>query len=309
MAQIKPLPEQLQKIAIEELKEIPSRLPEDLQALRTWIEQQPHLKARTNDQFLIQFLRGCKYSLVRAKEKIDLYFTLKTKYPQIFGLSDLDEEKFKHCFNLGCFTFLPRPLHDNGPRIVIIQINYSTAEASIEDIFYVTCPMYELALLNDPYAGIQGLVYVFDMGKMSFGHLLQASPNFFKQSVLYMEKSMPLRIRGIYFINAPVFAQHFFKLLLPLLSEKLRNRVHILGSDITELTKHIPQVFLPEDVGGQNGQCSELTRNHYKMLQSYRDYFKENSQYGTDESLRPDKPLSLDDHFGVGGSFRILAVD
>lgn len=101
MAQIKPLSEELQKIAIEDLHEVPSRIPEDLQALKTWIAQQPHLRVRTEDQFLIQFLRGCKYSLERAKEKLDLYYSLKTKYPTMFAPTDVDEPRFKEIHDLG----------------------------------------------------------------------------------------------------------------------------------------------------------------------------------------------------------------
>lgn len=101
MAAIKPLTEHLQKVAIKELAEVPSRIPEDLQALKTWIKQQPHLRARMDDQFLIQFLRGCKYSLERAKEKLDLYFTLKSKYPQMFAPTDVDDPNFRLMHNLG----------------------------------------------------------------------------------------------------------------------------------------------------------------------------------------------------------------
>lgn len=101
MAQIKPLPPHLQKIAEEELYEVPSRIPEDLEALKLWIKQQPHLKTRTNDQFLIQFLRGCKYSLERAKEKINLFYTLKTKFPNMLGAYDVDDDKFRRIQRLG----------------------------------------------------------------------------------------------------------------------------------------------------------------------------------------------------------------
>lgn len=101
MAQIKPLSPELQKVAIEELGEVPSRIQDDLQALKSWIDQQPHLKARTDDQFLIQFLRGCKYSLERAKSKLDLYFALKSKYPELMNVIDVNEPKFREIYKLG----------------------------------------------------------------------------------------------------------------------------------------------------------------------------------------------------------------
>ncbi|XP_013101463.2 retinaldehyde-binding protein 1 isoform X2 [Stomoxys calcitrans] len=307
MANIKSLPAELQKIAIEELNEVPSRIPQDLETLRTWIKQQPHLRARTDDQFLIQFLRGCKYSLEKAKEKIDLFFTLRTKYPDMFGFTDVDDPKFKQYFNLGCYTFLPKPL--NGCRIVLVQFNYSSEKHSLEDIFYAGAPLFELAMLHDPYTTVRGLHFMFDMGKSNLKHFLQITPMFCKKLVLFLEKSMPFRIQSVFFINAPSFAQQFFKIVIPLYSAKLQKRTQIIGNDINELTKHIPLEFLPRHLGGDNGDYSEITEQQFNKFQLHREYFKENAQYGTDESLRPGKTMDLEGLFGVGGSFRKLSVD
>lgn len=38
----------------------------------------------SDDQWLIAFLRGCKYSLERTKEKLDLYYTLRTITPELY---------------------------------------------------------------------------------------------------------------------------------------------------------------------------------------------------------------------------------
>lgn len=101
MENIKTLPSDLQKVAESELGEVPSRIPSDLQILRTWLDQQPHLKARQDGQFLLQYLRGCKFSLEKAKSKIDLFYTLKTKFPDFCNVTNVNEERFRKMFNLG----------------------------------------------------------------------------------------------------------------------------------------------------------------------------------------------------------------
>lgn len=88
MLNIRPLSVELAKIAKNELNEVPERIPEDVKALRIWLETQPHLTSNLSDQFLVTFLRGCKYSLERTKEKIDTFFTMKNAMPEI--LSDRD---------------------------------------------------------------------------------------------------------------------------------------------------------------------------------------------------------------------------
>lgn len=101
MVDINSLSPELQKIACEELNEVPSRIVDDLTALREWLQHQPHLKVRQDEQFLVQFLRGCKYSLEKAKEKLDMYFTLKSQYPAMFNVIDVDDPKFREIHRLG----------------------------------------------------------------------------------------------------------------------------------------------------------------------------------------------------------------
>lgn len=94
---IRPLNEELRKVAQDELNEVQSRIPEDIAALRTWIEKQPHLKARVDDQFLVAFLRGCKYSLEKAKSKLDYFYTIKTMIPELFANKQMDERAISLC--------------------------------------------------------------------------------------------------------------------------------------------------------------------------------------------------------------------
>jgi len=37
-----------------------------------------------DSQFLITFLRGCKFSLERTKAKMDMYYTLRTALPEFY---------------------------------------------------------------------------------------------------------------------------------------------------------------------------------------------------------------------------------
>jgi len=37
----------------------------------------------TDDQFLMTFLRGCKYSIERVKEKLDMFYTLRSAIPEL----------------------------------------------------------------------------------------------------------------------------------------------------------------------------------------------------------------------------------
>jgi hypothetical protein len=88
MPEIRTLSIGLAKLAAEELNEEPERIQSDIDALRNWITRTPHLKSRTDDQFLVAFLRGCKYSLEKAKQKLDLFYTVRTHAPELIKNRD-----------------------------------------------------------------------------------------------------------------------------------------------------------------------------------------------------------------------------
>lgn len=79
----------LQQVAAKDLGEDPKRRVADVQAIRDWLKKQPHIVAQPDDQTLVSFLRGCKFSLERTKEKLDMYFTMKTIVPEFFGARDI----------------------------------------------------------------------------------------------------------------------------------------------------------------------------------------------------------------------------
>lgn len=88
MPEIRTLSIGLAKLATDELHETPDRTQSDINAFRNWISQSPHLKSRTDDQFLIAFLRGCKFSLEKAKQKLDLFYTVRTLAPELIRNRD-----------------------------------------------------------------------------------------------------------------------------------------------------------------------------------------------------------------------------
>ncbi|XP_037813921.1 alpha-tocopherol transfer protein-like [Lucilia sericata] len=310
MPNIRPLPPCLQKVAIEELNEDPSRIEADLQTLKTWIEQQPHLKARTDDQFLVAFLRGCKYSLEKTKSKIDKYYMLRSKYPEMFALRDVDEVKIREILKLGFGVVLPTPLNETGPRIMLVRNGiYDPNKYDFMDIMRVGQAFNEILMWEDDYAIVNGFVHIADLKDWTKEHFFQATPSAMKKITVYSEEAMPLRPKASHVINAPSIFESLFNIFKPMMSEKQLNRMTIYGSNIEKMYEKIPLKYLPKEYGGENGSIPEILAEWEQKFLSYRDYFKEDAKYGTDEQLRPGKPIDFDNLFGMEGSFRKLNVD
>ncbi|XP_073811544.1 retinol-binding protein pinta-like [Musca autumnalis] len=307
---VRPLPPGLQKVAIEELHEDPARVNDDIQALKTWIEQQPHLRARTDDQFLLAFLRGCKYSLEKAKSKIDKYYMLRSKFPELFSLRDIDDPKIQEIIKLGIGLSLPTPLNGDGPRIVIIRNGcYDPEKHSFGDIMRVFQAWNEITMWEDDYAIVNGFVHIADLKNWGKQHFFQMTPSLMKKMTVYSEEALPLRPKSSNFINVPSIFESLFNIVKPMMSEKQLNRMVVYGSNLDKFYEKVPLKYLPKEYGGENGSIPEIIADWEKKFQEYRDYFKEDAKYGTDEHLRPGKPIDFNNLFGMEGSFRKLNVD
>lgn len=102
---IRSLSPELLKIATDELNEDPKSMSENVENLKKWINETPHLKARTNDQFLVNFLRGAKYNEDKAKSKIETFYTVRTQSPELMSNRDPHDERVKEIIKIG-YVFL-----------------------------------------------------------------------------------------------------------------------------------------------------------------------------------------------------------
>lgn len=93
MTEIRELSNELLEVAVKELHEVPERLTTDIESLRKWMKENPHLRLRSDTQFLVAFLRGCKFNLDKVKQKLELFYTVRKSSPEIMTNRDPNEER------------------------------------------------------------------------------------------------------------------------------------------------------------------------------------------------------------------------
>lgn len=179
---------------------------------------------------------------------------------------------------------------------------------NITDVMRVGQALQDIAILEDDEAIINGLVFVMDMKGATAGHMFQMTPGLAKKMTAYNEQALPLRPRAQHFINTIPGFETVFNMIKPMMSKKQQGRLYV-HSKVDSLIEHIPLKYLPKEYGGENGSIEEIIEQTGKKLDEYSDYIKDNANYGTDETLRPGKPIDFDDLFGTEGSFRKLEVD
>nr|XP_019550290.2 uncharacterized protein LOC109420412 [Aedes albopictus] len=310
MVNVRPLSSSLTTKARDELNEKPERINEDLNVLRQWIAKSPHLRSRIDDQFLIAFLRGCKYSLERAKEKLDMFYTVRTMSPELIRTRDPENPRTRAIIRLGVGVPLPYTETPDSPRIILVRpAAYDPAQFSIEEVIRVSTMANDIMMIEDDNFVIGGQIGILDLANVSMAHFLQFSPTFVKKMTMMSQEASPFRQKGFHYVNTPNGFEMVFNMFRSFMSEKNKSRLYVHGHDLESLYRHVPKRLLPAEYGGDAGSLKDIIANWEKKIVSYRDYFLEEDQYGTDEKKRPGRPKNAESLFGVEGSFRQLQVD
>lgn len=307
MVNIRKLSDELQKVACDELNEVPERMQSDVDALRIWLSQATHIKARDDDQFLVTFLRGCKYSLEKAKKKIELYYVARTQTPEFFHNRDPSDSFMQEIINLGLIMPLPVDETKSVHRIILTRLGgYDYNKYDFLSVMKVTYLMADWCMINSDVTIITGHINVVDLKGCGLSLLSQITPTVIKKLSTLLEP-FPVRIKAIHLVNPPKGIDTAFKMFMSVCHEKLRSRV-FMHENFEELSKVVDKRNLPAEYGGSNQSIPVIINNWRDVLLKNREWFIDDANYRV-ESLNGSSGSDKGTLFGAEGSFRSLNID
>ncbi|CAG9809291.1 unnamed protein product [Chironomus riparius] len=308
MPKIRPLSEALQKVAIEELNEVPERIEEDIESIRQWIKKMPHLKSRDDDQFIITFLRGCKFSLEKAKKKIESFYKARAETPEFFANRDVCDKTMSEIMNFG--FIIPMPVDENKPepKVVLTQLgNYDPNKYTFVDIMKVTYFFGDLSMFESDVTIVIGTINVVDLRGCGLNLLTQVTPTLIKKLSGLLEP-FPVRVKAIHLVYPPKALDMAFSILNSVCHEKLRNRIYV-HENFDKMYEQLPHLknHLPSDLGGTNSSLEKIRTDLKKLALDRREWFLEDEKQF--RYIPPKDSENSNGLFGVGGSFRSLNID
>nr|XP_022907105.1 alpha-tocopherol transfer protein-like [Onthophagus taurus] len=278
---------------------------DDVKYLTEWINKQPHLP-KINELQLILFLHSCYYKLEPTKTCIENFYTVRGHCPEFFSKRN-PKENHKEVIDLVLYRPLELLTPNEGYKVIYARlINTDVDKYS----FPTQVKAFDMAsmLMLHLEGTHKGLIIVTDMQGATFAHLTKLNPLHLKKFFFYLQDCMPVRMKGLHFINIPSWIDKLMALIKPFMKKELLEVLQ-LHSDLETLYKYVPQSCLPKDYGGNAESFQELAKKQRKLLLENADYFIEEEKLITDESKRPGKPKNAGDIFGVEGSFKKLNID
>lgn len=100
--------------------------------------------------------------------------------------------------------------------------------------------------------------YILDYGDARLGHIIKTDPLRLAKAYRIVRKAYSDRIKGLHFVNLPMFATTLLTIANSILSDKLKGRVHVHQS-MESLHELINPKILPVEYGGKEKSIVDLS--------------------------------------------------
>ncbi|XP_035659469.1 alpha-tocopherol transfer protein-like isoform X1 [Branchiostoma floridae] len=285
MADIKTAPEKyvctlspaLQKKAETELNEKSAWRDRDVQALRDMINARPDLNARTDDGFLLRFLRARKFDYDRAFKLLENYYQVRANTPEIF-------EKFlpsaiTHVLDKSIVTVLPGRDKEGRKLIVFRPGKWDPAAWPIYDNARALILSME-KVIEDEETQVNGLMVIMEVSGITANHAYHIGPRYASTMTNIIQEAFPARIKGMHFVNESAFLDTVFAVIRPFMKEKLKQRIKMHGNVYESLHELTGTEVLPTELGGEGGPLEEMGKEWKEKLHSFEDAMVESNKFG-----------------------------
>ncbi|XP_059049876.1 clavesin-2-like [Achroia grisella] len=264
--------------AEKELRETPANIETSLTKLRILLKGEPSLVLPIDDdEFLMKFLRPCKFYPESAFKRIQAYYKYRKSY--IEYTRDLVPSTVRSAFERSIISFLsPRDQH--GRRILLVESEcWNPREVSLQELFRGVQLGLEAAMV-EPKTQVNGVITILDMKGLTLAQIMQMTPSFAKMVIDWIQDCIPIRLKAVHIINQPYIFNMLFAIFKPFMREKLRSRIYFHGTDRESLRSHIHADALRKRYGGTLPEPEIPGQVVWNMLMHYEDNFKEKNSYG-----------------------------
>lgn len=299
--------------ARKELNEIPSERQSHIDTLKKWVEDQPHITCRTDDAFLLRFLRASKFSQLRAQTMLDNFCTVRSVEskgaPEWFSNMDPTDPKIMEMLDLGCSVILPGK-GKNGQTVLLVGTgNYDPKVHDYADVMRIGFMTSDVLLLDEE-TQVNGITVLLDFTQFGSQHVFNFTRDNVQKSMKCWTDTYPTRNKSIQYYNTPTVFNPISDLCTYFMKDKLKKRLKFHKDSLASLQQEVPASILPREFGGQAGPLKTLIQNHKQNILANRDEILKNSICKVDESKRPAKATGkVGGDAEVVGTFRKLNVD
>ena len=244
--------------AMKELGEDPNRRDKQIaelkQRIQEWVpkggERNIEFTRAEDDKFLLAFLRARKFDVDKALQLFVNYHQFRQKYAGF--LSTLNAPSVEHILRSGVLSVPDSRFYNGSKAICIYPQKWDYETVPFLDNFRATMLVLD-KLIEDEETQIHGISVVYNFEGTSFYSILKVAQLEHAQRAMLIEllqEAFPARFKGVHLINQPWYISIVMSVIKPFMKQKLRDRIHLHGTDYQSLHEHTSPDSLPIDFGG-----------------------------------------------------------
>ncbi|XP_078046646.1 retinaldehyde-binding protein 1 isoform X1 [Augochlora pura] len=273
-----PRPETM-AVAVKELRETEENVKNGLEMLKKLLAEDTTLYYSTDDDFLMIFLRPCKFYPVSAFELMRRAADFKHKNASLFeNLMPSDERTAFLEHNV--LNVLKGRDH-KGRRVMVVNSGktWDPSKVTANQILRLFYLVHDVAML-EPETQINGTVVIMDFEELSMKQVKGLTPSYSMKLLTFIQEAMPLRLKEVHFVKQPFLFNMIWQMFKPFVKEKLKKRMFFHGSAMASLHQHIPKTHLPENYGGDLPKIDYTSADWFPTLIKCEDKIKAWNSYG-----------------------------
>lgn len=270
-------------LALKELRETEENVKEATAALKKYIEEDKTIYFKTDDDFLLIFLRPCKFYAKSAYELMKRVAEFKEKNASLFNNLMPEDEKVAFLEN-NVVNVLKERDHKNR-RVLIVNSgkSWDPSKVSSDQILRLFYLIHEVAML-EPETQIYGAVVIMDFDGLSMKQVVGLSPSFSMKLLNFIQDAMPLRLKEVHIVKQPFLFNMVWQMFKPFVREKLKKRMFFHGSKMSSLHAYMAPSHLPKNYGGDLPELTYTSADWYPILIKHEDKIKEWNSFGVRKS-------------------------
>lgn len=222
------------------------------------------------------FLRAKKHRVEDAFKTTKKYLRCRKDIPEYFGSLTPSNIPYEMVFRKHNLIMFSRDA--SGRAVGYIQFGkWSTDICSMDDLMRCAIVGTE-SNLQEEETQVRGIVAIADLKGFGVHHMMQLTPRCARQIISLGQDTLPLRLKGFYYVNTPAVFRIIHAIVRPFLSAKLLSRLHLLAGDISELRDVVPLEIIPKEFGGAQEDFDFDEQESF--FHSKTDYFEKMLQCG-----------------------------
>lgn len=264
------------EVGINEVHKEFSWNEKELEEFRKIVLNNKQLKCRTDDIFLLSFLRARKYDRERAFKLLKNYYSIRKNHQNVF--KDLKPSVLENCIKMNMMTTL-RTMPDKVIGVGRVD-HWDPTKLNVFDVGRTLILFLDLELNYHPIQ-VHGLDIIIDAKAVSWRHFIQFSPKIIRLALSCLYQSFPISYKSLHFVNVNKYLQAIVALAFPFIPYKIKKRFHFHGSNMEALHKEFDPKYLPLEFGGELPSF-DCTEQNQRLLDN-EDFFIQNEKYWNED--------------------------